>query len=80
MKSVLSLPRNAPRADIRAVAAAVCAALAAWALYRLTPLVSAVDFGFALALLAGGTAALCVAEWRAKRLLAVLVECSRRSA
>ena len=44
MKSVPSLPRNAPRADILAVAAAVCVALAAWALYRAT-LLPGFDFG-----------------------------------
>jgi hypothetical protein len=44
MKSVPSLPRNAPRADILAGAAAVCVALAAWALYRAT-LLPGFDFG-----------------------------------
>ena len=43
MKSVLSLPRNAPRTDIQTVAA-VCIALAAWALYRAT-LLPGFDFG-----------------------------------
>src|SRR5262245_14624997 len=43
MKSVLSLPRNAPRADIQA-AAGVCVAMAAWALYRAT-LLPGFDFG-----------------------------------
>ena len=43
MKSVPSLQRNAPRADIQAVAAA-CVALAAWALYRAT-LLPGFDFG-----------------------------------
>jgi hypothetical protein len=43
MKSVLSLPRNAPRTDIQTVAAAVIA-LAAWALYRST-LLPGFDFG-----------------------------------
>jgi 4-amino-4-deoxy-L-arabinose transferase-like glycosyltransferase len=43
MKSVLSLPRNAPRADLQA-AAAVCVALAGWALYRAT-LLPGFDFG-----------------------------------
>jgi len=44
MKSVPSLPRNAPRADILAGAAAVGVALAAWALYRAT-LLPGFDFG-----------------------------------
>jgi Protein O-mannosyl-transferase TMEM260-like len=44
MKSVPSLPRNAPRADIRAGAAAIGVALAAWALYRAT-LLPGFDFG-----------------------------------
>ena len=43
MKSVPSVPRNAPRADIQAVAA-VGVALAAWALYRAT-LLPGFDFG-----------------------------------
>ena len=44
MKSVPSLPRNAPRAEIRAGAAAAGVALAAWALYRAT-LLPGFDFG-----------------------------------
>jgi Protein of unknown function (DUF2723) len=44
MKSVPSLPRNAPRVDLRAAAAAVCVALTALAIYRAT-LLPGFDFG-----------------------------------
>ena len=44
MKCVPSLPRNAPRADVLAGAAAVCAALVALALYH-TTLLPGFDFG-----------------------------------